>query len=272
MKMIDNNIVLSEYIMQYCLKTNLKRTHQIFHVNQQNMDNRSSNLQQRIKVTPCKQRPQKELYDIDIFQFPRYVQYDQFKQCFTIKKHPKLITNESIRGTSEGTLLNQYFDIITKGKELDDMNISQNTLEKNNTIDQLNSYKNIREEFYTYMYPSETDSSESPQLQFTKSTLNTLTFTSQWYHMKMLGFTKKILSNVLKKSNDIIAYDQTMVLKKSDLPKFVLFNKKTNKRGCKFSYCKKIDNGIVDAKGLSSSEKSISMYDKFNEMLINLKR
>jgi hypothetical protein len=271
MKMIDKNIGLAEFIMQYCLLNNTKKKHGIYHINQQKTDNRSSNLIQRVKYVPCKQRPQKQLSDIDILHYPRYVQYEQSMQSFTIKKHPNMKTNETIYGTSRGTLLNQYFDIITKGKELDDMNIPQLTLERNNTFDQQNSYKIIREEFSTYMNPSETDSSESPELNFIKSTLKTPTFTSQWYHMKMLGFTKKILSNLTKKSDDIISFDPTMVLKKSDLPEYVLFNKKTKKRGCKFSYCKRNDDKIIEGKGLSSSKKSISLYDKYNEMLKSVK-
>jgi hypothetical protein len=283
------HMYLHQFIMQSCLGIEPNQEgYSVDHINWKKPDNRSINLRyvsQSVQNTNRemfhdRKKPPQELIDLGISEFPKHLRYDNSQSRFIIEKHPQLLAEgkKQISGTRKGSMLNRYYDVILKGIELDKtFSIEQHQM-NSVFLEAFHSFTKIANHFNENMEGEAVFDVKLPQVRPTFQGHSHLIGSQHDINTQFTVVSKEakgIVSN-----GNVVCEDDSMTLTKDMIPKYVSFSKETEKRGCKFTYNRKISvrkmysremSYTKVSKELSSGSKLISLKVKFETMCDNLK-
>lgn len=237
----------------------------IDHINEYKLDNRVKNLriatqsqQNENRVSRCdKVDPCEELKKIGVDEFPRYVRWDRTEKKFVIDKHPWLITEvkQGLRKkatmsgskSSKISIIEKYQDILSRIKELDQLNLNDTDqefqkLKEENTKEYEDICKCIKQYEGTYVYPEE---KEIPVIDPVKRTVA----------------GRKTVSKL----------PDNCGVKPEDIPKYCWYKAATDKRGDKFVIdrhpkMKERQWSTTESTKKTTLEKFNMLMEKYNEL------
>ena len=277
-----NKYTLHKFIMKECMGLDCPDRHSVDHINWKKLDNRSCNLRYASQAVQNANReircdktstPMTELQAIGIHEYPRHLRFDDSTERFVIDSHPQLKKEgkSNVNSTRKGGILNKYYDICMKGIQLDNEFYEERVKNDEGFTKKFKSYLLIAVHF---------NNIEENTFKFNLETPKHLQSFEDYVHL--LEMSVKIESNckniqtgneeaTIVYNGDIKAQDKSLTLTKDMIPKYVSFTKETDKRGCKFTYNRKMPDGKKISKELSTGSKLVSLKEKYEEMQNNLK-
>jgi len=278
-------VYLHEFVIKYCAKIdNPDDFATVDHINRCKIDNRIENLRyadqsmQNFNINRIRAPTAHiDLVKLGILSYPTYISYSDYDQRFVIEKHPELLkaNKRQLNGTRTGTIVQKYFDVLNKALALQEDADALVPREKLNIITTEQYYKltpeyhlantHLNANYFTLDYKQDYNDMYEKHKHLIENNVNIVTkFTNTKDEEDDKDKTKG--KQTLIYNADILHEDQTFILKKKMMPKYVSFAKETKARGCKFVYDKREDDGTRTLKALSSGSKKATLKDKFDEM------